>query len=118
MKLALLLLIAMPALAWEPTGPAEVQARIGELEKAWAGKTPEQIAQDKVARARQDKPAWVAKTTWKMEVGPLTWYFAVGKAGFGAARAAPASPPTQGRALDWWYDADGGVLYTLVVDAR
>ncbi len=118
MRFALLLLIAMPALAWEPAGPAEVQARITELDKAWAGKTPEQVAQDKVKRSRQDKPAWVSKTTWKMEVGTLTWYFAVGKAGFGPGRGVPASPPTQGRALDWWYDADGGIFYTLVVDAR
>ena len=105
--------------AWEPTTPAEVQARIGELEKAWDGKTPEQVAQDKVARARQAKPAWASKSAWKMEFAPLTYYFAVGKAGFGAATAPSKQPAaTQGRALDWWYDTDAGVLYTLVIDAR
>ncbi len=115
----LCLLLTTSALAWEPTTPAEVQARIGELEKAWTGKTPEQVAQDKVARARQPKPAWVAKGAWKMEFAPLTYYFAVGKAAFGAAQAPSKAPPaTSGRALDWWYDPDAGVLYTLVVDAR
>ena len=114
-----MLLTSLPVRAWEPTTPAEVQARIGELEKAWTGKTPEQVAQDKVSRARQAKPAWASKSAWKMEFAPLTYYFAVGKAGFGAA-AAPSKQPaaTQGRALDWWYDSDAGVLYTLVVDAR
>ena len=51
-----------------------------------------------------------------MELGPLTYYFAVGKAGFGSVAAGP--PPGSGRPLDWWYDPDGGALYTLVVDAR
>ena len=114
-----LLGIALPALAWEPGSPAEVQARIGELEKAWAGKTPDEIAQDKVARARQAKPAWAAKTAWKIEFAPVTYYFAVGKAGFGTGSAKPAGEKaTSGRPLDWWYDTDAGVLYTLVVDAR
>jgi len=110
---------ALPALAWEPSTPADVQARIGELEKAWAAKTPDEIAQDKVARARQPKPAWAAKSAWKIEFAPLTFYFAVGKAGFGTGSARPAAEKaTSGRPLDWWYDADAGVLYTLVVDAR
>ena len=117
----LLMLVACPCLAWEPSSPAEVQARIGELEKAWTGKSPEQVAQDKAARSRQPKPAWTAKGAWKMELGPVTYYFAVGKAAFGGSRiaAAPARQPSgNGRALDWWYDDAGGALYTLVVDAR
>lgn len=116
-----MLLVAAPALAWEPSSPADVQARIGELEQAWAGKTPDQVAQDKVARALQQKqkPVWVARGAWKMELGPITYYFAVGKAGFGAASAAlPSGTSGSGRPLDWWYDDAAGVLYTLVVDAR
>ena len=119
MRAALLaFLIALPSFAWEPGSPAEVQARIGELEKAWAGKSPEQIAQDKAARSRQPKPAWVAKSAWKMELGPITYYFAVGKAAFGSGKGAPQKTAISGRAIDWWYDADAGALYTLVVDAR
>ena len=118
--LLLSLLVAAPAFAWEPSDPAAVQARIGELQQAWAGKSPEQIAQDKAARARQKKPAWVDKGTFKMELGSLTYYFAVGKAAFGGAvAAAPAEKPSgNGRALDWWFDDAAGALYTLAVEAR
>jgi hypothetical protein len=120
MRWLLLALVAFPALAWEPATPQAVQARIGELDKAWAGKSPDEVAQDKAARSRQARPAWADKGTWKMELGALTYYFAVGKAKFGATPAAkaPAAKATSGRPLDWWYDADNGVLYTLVVDAR
>jgi hypothetical protein len=123
--LLLTLFLAGPALAWEPASPADVQARIGELAQAWAGKTAEQIAQDKVARARQQKPAWVERSAWKMELGPLTYYFAVGKAAFAApapsaaaAGSAKAAPAPSGRPLDWWFDEAAGALYTLVVEAR
>lgn len=119
--LLLALLAALPALAWEPSTPVAVQARISELQQAWQGKTPEQIAQDKVARARQPRPQWAAKTTWKVELGPVTYYFGVGKAGFPTATpasTAPAPAPGTGRPLDWWYDDAAGVFYTLVVDAR
>ena len=119
MRFVLVALIALPAFAWEPSTPQAVQARIGELDKAWSGKSPDEVAQDKAARSRQQKPAWADKTTFKMELAPLTYYFAVGKAKFGAASAkAPAEKATSGRPIDWWYDADNGVLYTLVVDAR
>lgn len=118
MRTALLVLIALPALAWEPTSPPAVQARIAELDKAWAGKSPDEIAQDKAARSRQSKPAWADKTTFKLELGPLTYYFAVGKAAFGSGKGAPQKTAGSGRAIDWWYDADAGALYTLVVDAR
>jgi hypothetical protein len=55
-----------------------------------------------------------------MELGPITYYFAVGKAAFGAARTSAAAGPRGGNArpLDWWYDDAAGALYTLVVDAR
>src|SRR5712664_1492372 len=108
-------------LAWEPQSPAAVQSRIEELQKAWAGKSDEEIAQDKVARARQARPQWVSRSAWKMELGPITYYFAVGKAGLhvAASAPAPAAPaPTSGRPLDWWYDEAAGTFYTLVVDAR
>lgn len=127
MNLRLLLLAslaALPALAWEPTTPAAVQARIAELQQAWQGKTPEQIAQDKVARSRQPRPQWVGKTTWKVELGPVTYYFGVGKSALpsaapaAAATGSPAPAPTAGRPLDWWYDDAAGAFYTLVVDAR
>jgi hypothetical protein len=121
MKRALLaLLLAAPAApAWEPATPAEVQARITELEQAWQGKDPVQIAKDKVARARQKKPQWAAKSAWKMELGPISYYFAVGKASSATATTtATATAPQTGRPLDWWYDEFAGVFYTLVVDAR
>ncbi|MCA1829303.1 MAG: hypothetical protein ABR567_19490 [Myxococcales bacterium] len=118
MRALLITLLALPALAWEPTSPPAVQTRIAELEKAWSGKSPDEVAQDKAARARQPKPAWADKSTWKIELGPLTYYFAVGKAGFGPAGKPAVAKETSGRAIDWWYDADAGVLYTLVVDAR
>jgi hypothetical protein len=126
-----LVLAASAASAWEPATPADVQARVGELEQAWQGKDPAQIAQDKVARARQKKPQWAAKSAWKMELGPLSYYFAVGKASTATATATATTTTTTnatatatvtatqtGRPLDWWYDEFAGVFYTLVVDAR
>jgi hypothetical protein len=115
------LALSLPALAWEPQSPAAVQSRIDELQKAWSGKSAEEIAQDKVTRARQARPQWVSRSAWKMELGPITYYFAVGKAGLRAAASAPAQAapaPTAGRPLDWWYDDAAGNFYTLVVDAR
>ena|SRR2546423_1939294 len=113
-------ILALPALAWEPVSPATVQARIDELQQAWAGKSGEEIQQDKVRRARQPRPQWVTRSAWKMELGPVTYYFAVGKAGFtpsvAADQKASSNPP--GRPLDWWYDDVPGLFYTLVVDAR
>lgn len=118
--LALAMTLSLPALAWEPASPAAVQARIEELQKAWAGKSAEEIAQDKIARARQPRPQWVSRSAWKMELGPITYYFAVGKASFQASLAAgpQEGPPAAGRPLDWWYDELAGTLYTLVVEAR
>ena len=117
--LGVLLAAAAPALAWEPSSPAAVQARIEELQRAWAGKSPEEIAQDKIARARQPKPQWASRSAWKMELGPVTYYFAVGKAGFPSSLSAAADRPTSGgRPLDWWYDDVAAILYTLVVEAR
>ena len=110
---------ALPALAWEPVSPAAVQARIEELQRAWAGKSPDEIAQDKVARARQPRPQWVSRSAWKMELGPVTYYFAVGKAAFpSSVNNAPPRAAGAGRPLDWWYDDMAGTLYTLVVEAR
>jgi hypothetical protein len=115
----LALAAALPALAWEPASPAAVQARIEELQRAWAGKSPEEIAQDKIARARQPRPQWVSRSAWKMELGPITYYFAVGKAAFpSSVNGAPSRPASTGRPLDWWYDDTAGTLYTLVVEAR
>jgi hypothetical protein len=117
--LGILLAMAAPALAWEPSSPAAVQARIEELQKAWAGKSPEEIAQDKIIRSRQPRPQWASRSAWKMELGPVTYYFAVGKAGFpSSVGAAPDRSASSGRPLDWWYDDSAATLYTLVVEAR
>jgi len=117
--LAILVAVAAPALAWEPSSPAAVQARIEELQKAWAGKSPEEITQDKIARSRQPRPQWASRSAWKMELGPITYYFAVGKAGFpSSVGAAPDRSASAGRPLDWWYDNAAAILYTLVVEAR
>jgi len=118
--LALALALSSAAQAWEPVSPAAVQARIEELQKAWTGKSAEEILQDKIARARQPRPQWVSRNAWKMELGPITYYFAVGKASFQPSLAATAQegPPAAGRPLDWWYDELAGTLYTLVVEAR
>jgi len=115
------LALSLPALAWEPQSPAAVQARIEELQKAWAGKSGEEVTQDKIVRSRQPKPQWVPTRAWKMALGPHTNSSAVGTAGFptptsGTGPAAPAA--ATGRPLDWWYDEAGGTFYTLVVDAR
>src|SRR2546428_12822826 len=110
---------ALPALAWEPASPAAVQARIEELQRAWAGKSPEEIAQDKVARARQPRPQWVSRSAWKMELGPVTYYFAVGKAAFpSSVNNTPPRPVGTGRPLDWWYDDMAGGPFTPGVEAR
>jgi hypothetical protein len=110
---------ALPALAWEPVSPAAVQARIEELQRAWAGKSPEEIAQDKISRARQPRPQWVSRSAWKVELGPVTYYFAVGKAAFpSSVNTAPPRQASAGRPLDWWYDDIAAALYTLVVEAR
>ncbi|HTO97556.1 MAG TPA: hypothetical protein VMK66_10975 [Myxococcales bacterium] len=119
--LLLSLALSLPALAWEPQSPAAVQARIDELQKAWAGKSAEEILQDKIARARQPRPQWVSRSAWKMELGPLTYYFAVGKASLTASLAAEAAQETASapsRPLDWWFDETAGIFYTLVVEAR
>src|SRR3981189_4018106 len=108
------LALSLPALAWEPQSPAAVQSRIDELQKAWSGKSAEEIAQDKVTRARQARPQWGSRRAWKMELGPITYYFAVGKAGLPAAASAP--PPTArvtaGRPLGWRHGDSWGALYT------
>src|SRR2546428_13934178 len=110
---------ALPALAWEPASPAAVQARIEELQRAWAGKSPEEIAQDKVARARQPRPQWVSRSAWKMQLGPVTYYFAVGEAAVpSSVNNTPPRPVGTGRPLDWWYDDMAGGRFTLVVRAR
>src|SRR2546423_11726974 len=117
--LGILLAFTAPALAWEPSSPAAVQSRIEELQKAWAGKSPEEIAQDKIVRSRQPRPQWASRSAWKMELGPVTYYFAVGKAGFpSSVGTAPDRSGSSGRPLDWWYDDVAAILYTLVVEAR
>jgi hypothetical protein len=126
--LFVLLLVSSSARAWEVGTPADVQQRIQDLQKAWEGKTPEQIAQDKLALAKQPrKPTWVEKRAWKVELGPLSYYFAVGRApasgdatplGVGNAAAGQGAPPGSARVLDWYYDEPSGTLYTLAVDAR
>ena len=80
----------------------------------------EEIAQDKIARARQPRPQWASRSAWKMDLGPITYYFAVGKAAFPASvSVTPQETPSAfGRPLDWWYDELAGTFYTLVVEAR
>src|SRR5256714_11377848 len=110
---------ALPALAWEPVSQAAVQARIEDLQQAWAGKSAEEIAQDKISRARQPRPQWVSRSAWKMELGPVTYYFAVGMAAFpSSVNNAPPRPVGTGRPLDWWYDDMAGTLYKLGVQGR
>src|SRR5574338_519279 len=82
LALALAFALSFPALAWEPVSPAAVQARIEELQKAWAWKSAEEILQDKIARARQPRPQWASRSAWKRELGPIAYYFAVSKASF------------------------------------
>jgi hypothetical protein len=123
-----LLLASASARAWEPRTPADVQARIDELRAAWEGKSPEQIEADKLQRAKQARPEWVSRNAWKLELGPVTYYFAVGRApqdasvplpsGTGSAGAVHAGSGGAARTLDWYWDEGSGVLYALVVDAR
>ena len=54
----LLALLATPAQAWEPGSVASVDERIAELRKAWEGKDPGAILEDKLQRAKQpERPA-------------------------------------------------------------
>src|SRR2546426_10723571 len=104
---------ALPGVAWEPVSPAAVQGGIEELERAWAGKSAEEIVQDKISRARQPRPQWVSRSAWKMELGPVTYYFAVGKAAFpSSVNNAPPRPAGAGRPLDWGYDDMAGGPHT------
>jgi len=118
--IAATLALALPALAWEPQSPAAVQSRIDELQKAWSGKSAEEIAQDKVAACAAGAAA--VGLAERMEDGARSHHLLlrVGKAGLhaGASAPAPTPPATAGRPLDWWYDDAAGAFYTLVVDAR
>jgi hypothetical protein len=128
LRLALFLVVAVsaPALAWDPTDVASVDARTAELRKAWEGKDPGAILQDKIQRARQKpRPAWVTHKAWYIEAKGRRLYFGVGasprlpagtldSADFGGVEAKPGAPAP----LDWYYDAAASVLYALIVDER
>ena len=128
MRLALLLAVAVssPAWAWDPSGVASVDARRAELQKAWEGKDPGAVLQDKIQRAKQkERPAWVTHKAWYIEEKGRRLYFGVGvsprlpqgaldSADFGGVEAKPGAPAP----LDWYYDANASVLYALIVDER
>jgi len=122
----LLALLSTRAQAWEPGSVASVDERIAELRKAWEGKDPGAILQDKIARAKQpQRPEWVAHKAWYIEEKGRRLYFGVGvsprlpqggldSADFGGVEARPGAPAP----LDWYYDAKASVLYALIVDER
>jgi hypothetical protein len=122
----LLALLAAPARAWEPGSVASVDERIAELRKAWEGKDPGAILQDKLQRAKQaERPAWVQHNAWYIEEKGRRLYFGVGvspklphgfldSADFGGVEAKPGAAAP----LDWYYDAKASVLYALIVDER
>jgi hypothetical protein len=127
LRLAILLaLLSARALAWEPASVASVDQRIAELRKAWEGKDPGAILQDKIARAKQpQRPEWVTHKAWYIEEKGRRLYFGVGvsprlpqggldSADFGGVEARPGAPAP----LDWYYDAKASVLYVLIVDER
>jgi len=127
-RLAILLALALsaPAIAWEPDGVASVDARLAELRDAWQGKDPGAVLQDKIKRARQkERPVWVGHKGWFIEEKNRRLYFGAGaspklpdgtldSADFSGVEARTAGPP----ALDWYFDAGAGVLYTLIVEER
>jgi len=122
----LLALLSARALAWDPAGVASVDGRIAELRKAWEGKEPGAILQDKMQRAKQpQRPEWVTHKAWYIEEKGRRLYFGVGvsprlpqggldSADFGGVEARPGAPAP----LDWYYDAKASVLYALIVDER
>jgi len=122
----LLALLSARALAWEPASVASVDQRIAELRKAWEGKDPGAILQDKMQRAKQpQRPEWVSHKAWYIEEKGRRLYFGVGvspklppgaldSADFGGVEAKPGAPAP----LDWYYDAKASVLYALIVDER
>ncbi|MFL5431771.1 MAG: hypothetical protein ACJ79M_19310 [Myxococcales bacterium] len=127
MRVAILLaILSAPALAWEPSGVASVDERIAELRKAWEGKDPGAILQDKLQRAKQpQRPEWVTHKAWYIEEKGRRLYFGVGvspklpqgaleSADFGGVEAKAGAPAP----LDWYYDAKASVLYVLIVDER
>jgi hypothetical protein len=128
LRLALLLALAVssPAWAWEPSGVASVDARRAELQKAWEGKDPGAVLQDKIQRAKQkERPAWVTHKAWYIEEKNRRLYFGVGAspkieegslevADFSGVEAKPGAPAP----LDWYFDKSAGILYALIVDER
>jgi hypothetical protein len=122
----LLALLSARALAWEPGSVASVDERIAELRKAWEGKDPGAILQDKLQRAKQpQRPEWVTHKAWYIEEKGRRLYFGVGvsprlpqgaldSADFGGVEARPGAPAP----LVWYYDAKASVLYALTVDER
>lgn len=122
----MLALLSAPARAWEPGSVASVDERIAELHKAWEGKDPGAILQDKMKRAKQpQRPEWVTHKAWYIEEKARRLYFGVGvsprlpqgaldSADFGGVEAKPGAAAP----LDWYYDAKASVLYALIVDER
>ena len=120
-----LLLVASAAHAWEPEGGASVDARRAELDSAWSGKDASAVLADKLQRARQARPGWVARVAWTVEEGQRRLYFGVGRSSKLSAAAVKVAELSgvHGRgtvpgALDWYLDETAGVLYALVVEDR
>ncbi len=66
------------ARAWEPSDSPSIAARTAEVQAALNGKDPGAIAADKLARARQAKPSWADKSSFKIEGGGKSYLLGVG----------------------------------------
>jgi hypothetical protein len=73
-----LCLAAGAARAWEPADAAAVAARLTEVRAALKDKAPPAAAEEKMTRAKQGKPAWTAKSSFKVEGDGKTYLLGVG----------------------------------------
>jgi hypothetical protein len=73
-----LCLAAGAARAWEPADAAAIAARLTEVRAALKDKAPPAAAEEKMTRAKQGKPAWTGKSSFKVEGDGKTYLLGVG----------------------------------------
>jgi hypothetical protein len=141
MKRALLLLLVLPLAAWDAK-PLRLEKRLAELALAWKNLDAKAVELDKLARAKQRKPAWVGKAFWQETFKDKTYSFGAGsvqgmKSQTLAIQAAEnratveiikermregagwtAPPKVDAEPVDWYRDEASDTVHALVVEAR